>query len=166
MPDIRVEREGGVAVLTIDRPQARNAIGLNTMAELDAALAELDGEDIHCAVITGAGDRAFVAGGDLRELESVTSEDFAADMAVRMRRTLDRIAALPIPVIAAVNGAAVGGGLAYALHCDIRIASEQARFGSVFIKAGFSFWLSLPCAMAFWKMVGLLVRPVTLSSSM
>ncbi|TMF88742.1 MAG: enoyl-CoA hydratase/isomerase family protein [Chloroflexi bacterium] len=129
MPDLRIEREGSVAVLTIDRPQARNAIGLNTMAELDEALAGLEDEEIRCAVITGAGDRAFVAGGDLRELESVTSEDFAAEMAVRMRRTLDRIASLPIPVIAAVNGAALGGGAEVAVGCDYRIAAHDARIG-------------------------------------
>jgi enoyl-CoA hydratase/carnithine racemase len=129
MPDIRIEREGAVAVLTIDRPQARNAIGLHTLAELDAALAGLDDEAVRCAVITGAGDRAFVAGGDLRELESVTSEEFAADMAVRMRRTLDRIASLPIPVIAAVNGAALGGGAEVAVGCDYRIAAHDARIG-------------------------------------
>ena len=109
--------------------QARNAIGLNTMAELDEALAGLEDEEIRCAVITGAGDRAFVAGGDLRELESVTSEDFAAEMAVRMRRTLDRIASLPIPVIAAVNGAALGGGAEVAVGCDYRIAAHDARIG-------------------------------------
>jgi len=129
MPDLRIEREGSVAVLTIDRPQARNAIGLNTMAELDEALAGLEDEEIRCAVITGAGDRAFVAGGDLRELESVTSEDFAAEMAVRMRRTLDRIASLPIPVIAAVNGAALGGGAEVAVGCDYRIAAHDAPIG-------------------------------------
>src|SRR5438552_18627267 len=129
MPDLRIEREGAVAVLTIDRPHARNAIGLGTMDELDAALAGLADGDARCAVLTGAGDRAFVAGGDLRELESVTSEDFAAGMAVRRRRTLDRIAKLPIPVIAAVNGAALGGGAEVAVGCDYRIAAHDARIG-------------------------------------
>ncbi len=136
MPDVRIELEEAVAVLTIDRPHARNAIGLGTMAELDAALAGLDTEDVHCAVLTGAGDRAFVAGGDLRELESVTSEEFAADMAVRMRRTLDRIAALPIPVIAALNGAALGGGAEVAVGCDYRIAAHDARIGFTQILLG------------------------------
>jgi len=129
MPDIRVERDGAVVVLTIDRPQARNAIGLRTMDELDAALAALAGYGAHCAVLTGAGDRAFVAGGDLRELESVTSEEFAADMATRMRRTLDRIASLPIPVICALNGAAIGGGAEVAVACDYRISADDARIG-------------------------------------
>ena len=129
MADIRVERDGDVVVLTIDRPHARNAIGLNTMDELDAALASLADTDARCAVLTGAGDRAFVAGGDLRELESVTSEDFAVDMARRMRHALDRVAAVPIPVICALNGAALGGGAETAVACDYRIAADDARIG-------------------------------------
>ena len=129
MPDLRIEREGAVAILTIDRPHARNAIGLATMDELDAAFAGLAEGDGRCAVLTGAGDRAFVAGGDLRELESVKSEDFALDMAVRMRRTLDRIAGLPIPVICALNGAAIGGGAEVAVACDYRVAAHDARIG-------------------------------------
>lgn len=129
MGDIRIESDGRVAVLTIDRPHARNAIGLQTMDELDRALAALaDGEE-RCAVLTGAGDRAFVAGGDLRELESVQSEEFALDMARRMRHTLDRIATLPIPVICALNGAALGGGAETAVACDYRIAADDARIG-------------------------------------
>lgn len=136
MPDIRVERDGGVVVLTINRPQARNAIGLKTMDELDAALAELATSDAGCAVLTGAGDRAFVAGGDLRELESVTSEEFAVDMATRMRRTLDRIASVPFPVVAALNGAAIGGGAEVAVGCDYRVAAEDARIGFTQVRLG------------------------------
>ena len=71
MADIQVRQEGRVLVLTVDRPQARNALAGSTMQELDAHLADLaDRTDIHCAVITGAGERAFIAGGDLKELES------------------------------------------------------------------------------------------------
>lgn len=129
MADIRIERAGPVAVLTIDRPHARNAIGLQTMDELDQALQSLARSDARCAVLTGAGDRAFVAGGDLRELESVTSSDFARDMAQRMRRALDRIAGLPMPVVAAINGAAMGGGAEVAVGCDFRVMAEDARIG-------------------------------------
>ncbi len=136
MPDIRVERDGAVVVLTIDRPHARNAIGLGTMEELDGALAALAGTDARCAVLTGAGDRAFVAGGDLRELESVSSEGFAEEMAVRMRRTLDRVAALSIPVICALNGAAIGGGAEVAVGCDYRIAADDARIGFTQVRLG------------------------------
>ena len=136
MPDIRIERDGGVVVLTIDRPHARNAIGLGTMDELDAALAALVATDARCAVLTGAGDRAFVAGGDLRELETVTTEAFALEMATRMRRTLDRIAGLSIPVICALNGAAIGGGAEVAVGCDFRIAAQDARIGFTQVKLG------------------------------
>ncbi len=129
MADIHIERDGPVAIMTIDRPHARNAIGLRTMDELDRALQSLAGTDARCAVLTGAGDRAFVAGGDLRELESVTDEHFALEMASRMRRTLDRVASLPIPVIAALNGAALGGGAEVAVACDYRIADDDARIG-------------------------------------
>ena len=129
MPDITIDVNGPVTVLTIDRPHSRNAIGLGTMAELDAALEDLGRSDASVAVITGAGDRAFVAGGDLKELESVRDEEFGVEMARRMRRTLDRIAELPIPVFAAVNGVALGGGAEVAVACDFRIASEEARIG-------------------------------------
>jgi enoyl-CoA hydratase len=130
MPDLRVEQEGRVLILVVDRPQARNALAASTMQELDEALAELEHRrDVHCAVIRGAGERAFIAGGDLKELESRRDEGFAVEMARSMRATLDRIPALPVPVIAAVNGAALGGGAEVAIACDFRIAAEDARIG-------------------------------------
>jgi enoyl-CoA hydratase len=130
MPDIRAEQEGAVLVLTIDRPRVSNALGLATMAELDEILVELESRsDVRCTVITGAGDRAFIAGGDLTELESRRDEAFAVVMAERMRSTLDRIARLPMPVLAAINGAALGGGAEVAMACDFRIAAEDARIG-------------------------------------
>ena len=130
MPDTRVEQDGAVVVLTVDRPQARNALAPTTMAEIDALLAGLvSRDDVRCAVLTGAGDRAFIAGGDLKELESGRDEAFGARLARDMRDTLDRIAALPIPVIAALNGAAIGGGAEVAVACDFRIAADDASIG-------------------------------------
>ncbi|HXM57560.1 MAG TPA: enoyl-CoA hydratase/isomerase family protein [Candidatus Dormibacteraeota bacterium] len=130
MSDVRAELDGRVLVLTIDRPHARNALAASTMAELDVHLAGVAArEDVRCAVITGAGDRAFIAGGDLKELESARDEAFGARLARDMRRTLDRIAELPIPVIAAVNGAAIGGGAEVAVACDFRIAADDAGIG-------------------------------------
>src|SRR5207247_5784127 len=130
MADIRVELDGGVLLLTVDRPAARNALAAATMAELDALLAALPArEGVRCVVITGAGDRAFISGGDLKELENERSEAFATDLARRMRATLDRIPALPVPVIAAINGAALGGGAEVAIACDFRIAAEDAQIG-------------------------------------
>lgn len=130
MADIRAERDGSVLVLTVDRPHARNALAPSTMAELDARLASLAAPDeVRCAVITGAGDRAFIAGGDLKELESGRDEAFGVRLAREMRATLDRIPALPIPVIAALNGAAIGGGAEVAVACDFRVAAEDASIG-------------------------------------
>jgi enoyl-CoA hydratase/carnithine racemase len=130
MPDIRLEQEGRVLVMTVDRPHARNALAASTMEELDDHLAALEGrEDVHCAVITGAGEHAFISGGDLKELESRRDQAFATGMAHSMRTSLDRIATLPIPVIAAINGAALGGGAEVAIACDFRVACDDARVG-------------------------------------
>jgi enoyl-CoA hydratase/carnithine racemase len=126
---VRLERAGAVATITIDRPAARNALNLEAMAALDAALVEAAGWDVHAVFIRGAGDRAFVSGGDLKELESIREEGFALDMARRMRSTLDRIPGLPMPVVALVNGHAIGGGAEVAIGCDYRLAADDVRIG-------------------------------------
>ena len=136
MPDLRVDVARGVATIAIDRPEARNALALRTMSELDDALAGLRAQRARVAVIRGAGQKAFCAGGDLKELEHMRDPDAAAAMAARMRSTLDAVAALPIPVIAAVNGDAFGGGAELALACDFRIAAEHARIGFTQIALG------------------------------
>jgi enoyl-CoA hydratase/carnithine racemase len=124
------EVEDGIAVVTMNRPKLLNAIDGALLDGLDEALDKLGTWQYRVAILTGAG-RGFCAGADL----SGTGLPWVPDAAVPFKTTYDE---LPIPVVAAVNGVAVGGGLAYALHCDVRIASETARFGSVFIKAGFS----------------------------
>jgi enoyl-CoA hydratase/carnithine racemase len=121
--------EGGVAVITIDRPAARNAIGFATVAELDGAIATLEASDAAVVVLIGGGDRAFVSGGDLKELSAVRTHDDAVAMALRVRAALDRLAALPIPVIAALNGHALGGGAEVAVAADIRIAADDITIG-------------------------------------
>jgi len=126
---VKVERRGAVAEVTIDRPEARNALNLAAMGALDAVLAEAAGWEVHALLIRGAGDRAFVSGGDLKELESVREEEFALDMARRMRATLDRIPGLPFPVVAVVNGHAIGGGAEVAIACDYRLAADDVRIG-------------------------------------
>lgn len=137
------EREDGIAVVTLNRPDLLNAIDGALMDGIDEALDRLSTWQYRVAILTGAG-RGFCAGADL----SGTGEPWTApaaapfkttyDSQVRLADQMTRLYELPIPVVAAVNGVAVGGGLAYALHCDIRIAADTARFGSVFIKAGFS----------------------------
>lgn len=135
--------EDGIARITFNRPEKLNAIDGALLDGLDAAMDELESGAHRVAILTGAG-RGFCAGADLSGTGQPWVKPAKAafktsyDGQVRLADQLTRLYELPIPVIAAVNGAAVGGGLAYALHCDIRIASERARFGSVFIKAGFS----------------------------
>lgn len=122
---VDLEIDDGLAVLTIDRPHARNAIALDTMQQLEKALDAAAGAKT--LVIKGAGDRAFVSGGDLKELRALRSEEDAAAMAKRMRTICDQIASFPAPVIAALNGHAFGGGAEVAVAADIRLASDDIK---------------------------------------
>ncbi|HEY2598189.1 MAG TPA: enoyl-CoA hydratase/isomerase family protein [Candidatus Dormibacteraeota bacterium] len=125
-----------MALLVIDRPQARNALALQTMDELDEALETVRLQRARVLVIRGAGEKAFCAGGDIKELDGMRSESEAAAMARRMRATLDRIPQLAIPVIAGLNGDALGGGAELAVACDFRIAAEHARIGFTQVNLG------------------------------
>jgi enoyl-CoA hydratase/carnithine racemase len=126
---VRLESDGLVTILTIDRPDARNAIARATMAELDSALEEVATTDASVLVVTGGGNRVFVAGGDLKELAAIRTHEEAAQMARTMRTVLDRLSMLPIPVLGAVNGDAYGGGAEVAVACDMRIAAHDVRCG-------------------------------------
>src|SRR5258705_8540911 len=124
---VDLELADGLAIVTIDRPHARNAISLETMDQLEKAL---DGaEGAAALVITGAGDRAFVSGGDLKELSALRTELEASSMAFRMRSICDRIAGFPTPTIAALNGHALGGGAEFAVAADIRLAADDIKIG-------------------------------------
>ncbi|MDN4521936.1 enoyl-CoA hydratase/isomerase family protein [Mycolicibacterium austroafricanum] len=124
---VDLELDDGLAVITIDRPHARNAISLETMEQLDKAL---DGaEGVAALALTGAGDKAFVSGGDLKELSALRTEEQAAAMAFRMRSICDRIAGFPGPVLAALNGHALGGGAEFAVSADIRVAADDIKIG-------------------------------------
>jgi len=124
-PTVLIERRDAVVVLTLDRPAARNAIDARLASELVAALAAC--HDARCIVITGA-DPAFCAGLDLR--------DIGVDRLAEMPPFLETISASPVPTIAAVNGAAVTGGLEVALACDFIVASERARFADTHLRVG------------------------------
>src|SRR5437660_7952557 len=124
-----VELGSGVAVVTIDRPEARNAIGFATIDALEAALDQVLATDAAVLVLRGAGDRAFVSGGDLKDLSTVRTHEDAVGMARRVRRLLDRVAAFPVPVLAALNGHALGGGAEVAIAADIRIAADDVKVG-------------------------------------
>ncbi len=120
---------GGVAVLTIDRPEVRNAIGTRTVSELAAVLDAAERSDAGVLVIRGGGERAFVSGGDLKELSALRTHEDATRMASAVRRVLDRVAEFPVPVVAAINGHALGGGAEVAIAADIRIAADDVRIG-------------------------------------
>jgi enoyl-CoA hydratase/carnithine racemase len=122
---VDLEVDDGLAVLTIDRPHARNAIALDTMAQLEKALDAAAGA--RAMVIKGAGDRAFVSGGDLKELSTLRTEEDASAMAKRMRSICDQLASFPAPVIAALNGHAFGGGAEVAVAADIRVAADDIK---------------------------------------
>ncbi|OMC45333.1 crotonase [Mycobacterium sp. IS-2888] len=137
--------EDNIACITLNRPERLNAIDGSLIDGVDHALDVLSGGEFRVLILTGAG-RGFCAGADLSGTGQAwtqsrpTTPPFKVnyDAQVRLANLFTRLYELDLPVIAAVNGVAVGGGLAFALVSDIRVASEQARFGSVFIKAGFS----------------------------
>ena len=126
---LSVEEKGPITVLTLNRPERMNALDFSTLLYLQAAVAKLAGDDeTRVVIITGAGERAFSAGADLKERETMTPEQVRLYIRT-IRDTFSAIAALPQPVIAAVNGIALGGGTELCLACDIRIAAENAEFG-------------------------------------
>jgi enoyl-CoA hydratase/carnithine racemase len=127
VPEVLIELDDGVAVVTIDRPAVRNAISPATMDELEAALAAAG--DARVLVLRGSGDRAFVSGGDLKALAKIRAHEEAVAMALRMRRLCDQIATFPAPVIAALNGHALGGGAEVAVAADIRVAADDVVIG-------------------------------------
>jgi enoyl-CoA hydratase/carnithine racemase len=124
---VELELQDGLAVVTIDRPHARNALDLDTMGELEKAL-HAAGE-ASALVVTGAGDRAFVSGGDLKELSRLRTKSEASAMALRMRTLCNQISTFPGPVLAALNGHAMGGGAEVAVAADIRVAADDVRIG-------------------------------------
>jgi enoyl-CoA hydratase len=132
-----VEIEEAIAVATINRPQVLNALNRATMGELDAAMTALMADSrVGAIVLTGAGDRAFVAGADIREFNDLTSARAAATYARQGQAVLNRIENGPTPVIAAINGFALGGGCELAMACDIRLAADTARLGQPEINLG------------------------------
>jgi enoyl-CoA hydratase/carnithine racemase len=133
---VRVEIDAGVAVVTIDRPEVRNAVGLATVDQLGAALDRILASSAAVVVLRGGGDRAFVSGGDLKELAAIRRYEDAVRMARRVRQLLDRIATFPVPVVAALNGHALGGGAEVAVAADIRIAADDVKIGFNQVRLG------------------------------
>ena len=128
MSFVKFEKQGNVAVLTIDRPEALNALNSQVLCDLDAAISQVEADDeVRVVVLTGAG-RSFVAGADIGEMVNFSAID-GKKFGVHGGSIFLRLENLSKPVIAAINGFALGGGCELAMACDIRIASEKAKFG-------------------------------------
>jgi enoyl-CoA hydratase len=126
---IEVQDAAGVVRLTITRPKALNALNSDVIAALSATLDELEArDDLRAVLITGAGEKAFVAGADITEMRDQSALQ-ARDFAGQALTTLKRLEALPVPVVALVNGFCLGGGCELALACDWAVASDNAVFG-------------------------------------
>ena len=128
MSFVNVELQGAVAVLTIDRPKALNALNPEVLADLKAAFEGIDQNAVRCVVLTGAGDKSFVAGADIGSMSTMTKAE-GTDFGKTGNDIFLMIENFPLPVIAAVNGFALGGGCELAMSCDIRICSDNAMFG-------------------------------------
>jgi len=126
---VRSEKEDGVRVLTVNRPEKLNALNSAVLAALDRGLAECEADTgLRCVIVTGSGEKAFIAGADIGELSRLTPIE-GREHSLRGQALLDRIANLTVPSIAAINGYAYGGGLELAMACTLRVASENARMG-------------------------------------
>ena len=125
--NIRIDIAESIATLTVDRPAVKNALDLTTVNEIHQALDELAANsDVGVLIITGAGETSFVSGADINDIRARTREDGLAAINSSLFAKIDKF---PKPVIAAVNGFALGGGCELALACDIRVAADTAKFG-------------------------------------
>src|SRR5579875_59963 len=134
--NILLEMRGAAALITLNRPKVLNALNSALLHELDTALASLAADpQVRAILLTGAGERAFAAGADIQELAKLSALE-GQQLALRGQRILDRLQHCGKPVIACVNGFALGGGCELAMACSFRIASEAARFGQPEVRLG------------------------------
>ena len=135
MSFVRSQQEGPVLTLTLDRPEALNALNAQVLDDLSAELDRVDLHSVRCLIFTGAGEKAFAAGADIAAMAAMTPEAAAA-FSRRGNQVFRRIETFPLPTIAAVNGYALGGGCELAMACDIRLCSENALFGQSEVTLG------------------------------
>ena len=125
---VKYETKGAVAVVTIDREKALNALNAEVLDDLKATFEGIDTETVRCVIVTGAGEKSFVAGADIAAMSGMDAQGGEA-FGKKGNDIFHMIETFPLPVIAAVNGFALGGGCELAMSCDFRICAEQAIFG-------------------------------------
>lgn len=136
MEGIRLEKKGNYAILWVDNPKTRNALSVPIVEHMDKLVDEVvTDKDIHCLIITGGGEKSFAAGADISKLVNMSPEESRYSIEVG-HKLFSKIETLDIPVIAAVNGYCLGGGLEISMCCDIRVCSANAKFGLPEINIG------------------------------
>lgn len=129
LKNVLLEKEGNIAIITMNRPKALNALNSETLKELDLVIETLEEDnEVYAVVLTGAGEKAFVAGADISEMKDL-NEQQGREFGLLGNKVFRRLENLNKPVIAAINGFALGGGCELSMACDIRIASVKAKFG-------------------------------------
>lgn len=128
MDFIRYEQEGFIGIITINRPKALNALNIGVLEELNACLDTINLDTTRALILTGAGEKSFVAGADIAEMSKLNKKE-AESFGKKGNAIFRKLETFPIPVIAAINGFALGGGCEIAMSCDIRLCSENALFG-------------------------------------
>lgn len=135
MDFVLYEQKGSVAVITINREKALNALNSSVLEELDQTLEAVNLSEVRCLILTGAGQKSFVAGADIGEMSSLSQAEGEA-FGKKGNDIFRKLETFPIPVIAAINGFALGGGCEIAMSCDIRICSDNAVFGQPEVSLG------------------------------
>ena len=158
MPDLIHEAEGALSILKFNRKNVRNAINEEIMQGLSDALENLEAShELRAVILTGTGEEAFCSGGDLKWLQSFESREQGMGMSRRMQKILGRLSALPVPVIAVLNGYALGGGTEIAMACDVRIIEDHAYMSFKQARVGL---------MTGWGGGGRLLRAIGYSQAM
>lgn len=133
---VEIRDDGPIRIVTIARPQVHNAMSQALMAAVAAALGDAEKAGARAFVVTGAGEKSFCSGGDLKEFDSLRTRESTLGMSMRMQRLVRALRRSPLITIAALNGDAYGGGLEFALGFDLRVAAENARFGFLQVTLG------------------------------